>query len=92
MKVKDVERMRFMHCFDCNRIMWRMPLPKPRDNLIQHKCVEDRVVTRCFGRKTTSCQNTHEKTEKNPKGGCVIIISKTEYLSDKENNDGRYAA
>jgi len=92
MKFSQVNRNTFMRCFDCKRVMWRKPLLHPRDHLVQHKCVGDRLVTRYFGRKAVSCRNDHPKSEQNPSGGCVIIISMKDYISEKKRNDGRYTA
>jgi len=81
--------MTFMRCFDCKKVMWQKPLPSPRDHLVQHKCIDEKVVTRHVGRKAKSCRNDHPKSEQNPKGACVIIISKEDY--ERESNDGKYA-
>jgi len=82
--------MTFMRCFDCKKVMWQKPLPSPRDHLVQHKCIDEKVVTRHVGSKAKSCRNDHPKCEQNPRGACVIIISKEDY--EKESNDGKYAA
>lgn len=87
--IKNKERMRFMQCFDCNSVMYRLPLPSPRNTLVQHKCVGNKTVTRKFGTKIASCKKQHEKSKQNPNGACLITISKSKYLSLP--NDKRYA-
>jgi hypothetical protein len=80
--------MRFVQCFDCNKVMWRLPLPAPRDNIAQHSCVRGKNVTRTFGKKVRTCRKKHKKDEQNPNGACLVTITKEKYLS--QTNDGRY--
>jgi len=85
----DFKRMRFIQCFDCKKVMWRKPLPIPRDHLVQHKCVGGASTTRVIGKKGNACEIAHRRSEKNPNGACVVVISKEQYL--KCPNDGKYA-
>jgi len=87
--LKHRERLRFMQCFHCHKVMFRLPLPAPRNTQVQHKCVGDKVVTRKFGKKVEACKKQHTKDKQNPNGACLITISKGKYLS--QPNDKRYA-
>jgi len=77
-----------MKCFDCHEVMWRKPLPAPRDSQVQHRC-KGKVVTRKFDLKCKNCKKRHKKSKLNPNGVCLVIITKEQYLS--QPNDGRYA-
>jgi len=83
----DMDRNRFMKCFHCHEVMYRKPLPPPRDAQVQHKC-NGKVVTRKFGIKFKNCKSRHTKSKLNPNGACLVIITKEEYCS--QPNDGRY--
>jgi len=79
-----LDRHVFFKCHDCKKAFWKKALAPPRDNFVQHFCLNDKISTRRFGAGCRTCTQNHGDLP------CVMKISKAEYLAT-EPNCGCYA-
>jgi len=71
----DIDRFVFFKCHDCDRAFWKKALLPPRDHIVQHNCVGNKIATRVFGVSSRTCKRSH------PNATCVEKISQEEYSS-----------
>jgi len=71
----DIDRFVFFKCHDCDKAFWKKALLPPRDHIVQHSCVGNKIATRVFGVSSRTCKRSH------PNATCVEKISQEEYSS-----------